>query len=211
MGRPFASPHCVSVSAAPGCPWSFWPWQSPMVSIILFLSSASVSSASHPLSMSLSGFGFCCLAHLFSLSPFPQLSPSSGAASPASSLGSLQSEVSFQPLGPSCVGSCPSGWLSCCRLALGWHRLPGMSWAGEGLYGLVQAAVSVPLHHPRAGLQQPGARAPSCSGQDRGCRWMCAHIWFGTEVSGPLGRSWHWGVSEDSLFMPSLRRERVSI
>ena len=97
-GNPFPSPHRIFVSAVPGFPLSFWPWQSLMVSIILFFSLVSVSSVSHPLSMLFSSLGFCYLAHLLSLS----LSPT------VSKLGSCQ--LSFFPGKPAVKGFISASW-----------------------------------------------------------------------------------------------------
>lgn len=78
------SPYCIFVSAVPGFPLSFWPWQYLQVSVPWFLT---LLFCFFPWSLCLlhptlfpchfSGFGLCCLAHP-SLSPSPTVSKLGG-------------------------------------------------------------------------------------------------------------------------------------
>lgn len=129
LGIPFLSPHCIFVSAVPGSPWSCWHRQSLLVSVpqflgLLFCFFPWSLCLLHPVSFRvIFGLGFCCRAYLLCL-PLPR------SLSPGWRWGVSRLPVEFLPweaCSPSlhfsllvspCVGSCPSGKLSCCRLAL---------------------------------------------------------------------------------------------
>lgn len=80
------------------------------------------------------------------------------------------------------MGSCPpppARRLGCCWLAWGCHLLQGMSWAGEGLHGLVlfPATLAAPLLRPRCQAEAGEPRGPLTLTETLGAKWdVCSHL-----------------------------------
>lgn len=208
-GNPFPGP---SLPLCLCCPWrSLWPcgpcW-SPFLSFWFYYS--------------ISFLGLCvfCIPPSFhvifpvlisdvwltsSLSPSPTVSKL-GAASSASSLGSLQSTISLQPLGPSLGGLLPLGQAELLLAGIGVAPPPGHV---VGRTGPAQAGPP-PGCHPSPSAWPPClGEAVAPQGAELGATAdICSHLVW----ERSLGLLWlTLGGEQDSLFVISFQRRRGGV
>ena len=154
----FPSPGCISalVFPSPFGPGSSWLCHFP------FLSLFSGSSVGSLFLCHFSGFGLLlCLPPPV---PIPGFLSAQGlpAELPPWEACNARLRFSLRVLGRLMPSPAPHGGLGCSWLASWCHLLHGVSWAGQGLYGLVlfPATVSAPLLCPRCQAEAGEPQGP---------------------------------------------------